>query len=92
MVFLGIEKIVSRNTYQINNEIKQVLTNAQVNLKEKIIDGELTHEPTWLFSYCSGDSRLIKISSPLELFHIPCGYILQHDILKSDNSFILTKR
>ena len=90
LVYTGIENTVVRNTQEISSEIKFVLD--KNNLRLRPDDGNFYHEPKWVYTLCDRSNLLVKKSSAFELFHIPFGYMLLHDTVRNDSSFIVVKR
>jgi hypothetical protein len=86
-VYSGLEYLISRKKQEILVEINEVLSKHKVSLS--IDSGYFYHPPTWLYSVCEGNSKIIKKSHALERFHIPCGYSLFFDQQKQDSLYVL---
>jgi len=86
-VYSGLENLISRNKQEILIEINEVLSKQKVSLS--IDSGYFYHPPTWLYTTCEGNSKIVKKAHALERFYIPCGYSLFLDEQRQDSLYII---
>jgi hypothetical protein len=87
LIYAGIEKAIFKKTDEILGEIDYLVQKNQIKLS--LDTGYFYYAPTWLYSVCGEESKLVKKFPPFEYNFIPCGYTLLQDTVRKDSLFVI---
>ena len=89
-LYVGIERIISRDTHEITKEIDELLRKREVRLSPD--SGYFYHAPKWLYTTFGEKNRLVKKLPPYEYNFIPYDYAVLQDTTKKDSLYILNRK
>jgi len=89
-IYTNVENLMVRETKLITTEIQDLLLMRKISLKTD--SGYQYFAPTWLYTYCAGNSSVVKKLNPLDYDFIPCDYIIRQDSVVTDSVYVMKKK